>query len=70
MGTANSMHVGDRSAGHGAAGQRARARQERQDVGRRAPTAARIVQMVWDDLRPRQMLTPGAFENAVVVILA
>ena len=30
----------------------------------------RIVQMVWDDLKPRDILTPGAFGNAVRAILA
>jgi dihydroxy-acid dehydratase len=30
----------------------------------------RIVQMVWDDLKPRDILTPGAFANAVRAVLA
>jgi dihydroxy-acid dehydratase len=30
----------------------------------------RIVQMVWDDLKPRDILKPGAFANAVRCILA
>jgi len=31
---------------------------------------ARIVQMVWDDLKPRQVLSAGAFKNAVRAVLA
>src|SRR5262249_37899331 len=30
----------------------------------------RIVEMVWDDLTPRTVLTPGAFRNAVAAVLA
>ena len=30
----------------------------------------RIVQMVWDDLKPRDILTPGAFANAVRAVLS
>jgi dihydroxy-acid dehydratase len=30
----------------------------------------RIVQMVWDDLKPRAILTPGAFRNAAAAVLA
>ena len=26
--------------------------------------------MVWDDLKPRDILTPGAFRNAVAAVLA
>ena len=31
---------------------------------------ARIVQMVWDDLKPRDILSPAAFSNAVRAVLA
>jgi dihydroxy-acid dehydratase len=30
----------------------------------------RIVEMVWEDLKPRDMLTPASFDNAVAVVLA
>src|SRR5690606_19452086 len=30
----------------------------------------RIVQMVWEDLKPRDVLTPGAVRNAVAMVLA
>ena len=32
------------------------------DVARRS--GRRIVRMVWQDLKPRDVLTPGAFHNA------
>ena len=30
----------------------------------------RVVEMVWEDLRPRELLTSSAFQNAVVTVLA
>ena len=33
-------------------------------------TGRRIVEMVWEDLRPRELLTSSAFQNAVVTVLA
>jgi dihydroxy-acid dehydratase len=30
----------------------------------------RIVEMVWDDLKPRDVMTAGAFHNAVAAVLA
>jgi dihydroxy-acid dehydratase len=33
-------------------------------------TGRRIVEMVWEDLRPAQLLTPYAFDNAVTTVLA
>ncbi len=33
-------------------------------------TGKRIVDMVWEDLRPSQVLTPAAFDNAIVTVLA
>src|SRR5439155_4298358 len=35
-----------------------------------AASGARIVQMVWGDLTPAQLLTPEAVEDAVVAVLA
>jgi dihydroxy-acid dehydratase len=35
-----------------------------------AHTGRRIVEMVWEDLRPHQLLTPSAFQNATVTVLA
>ncbi|PYQ08561.1 MAG: dihydroxy-acid dehydratase, partial [Acidobacteria bacterium] len=33
-------------------------------------TGRRIVEMVWEDLKPRDVLTDDAFENAVTVVMA
>ncbi|MGP4017930.1 L-arabinonate dehydratase [Saccharopolyspora sp. 5N708] len=33
-------------------------------------TGRRVVDMVWDDLRPREVLTREAFENAIAVVMA
>lgn len=30
----------------------------------------RIVEMVWEDLKPRHILTPGSFQNAITTVLA
>ncbi|HEY4202728.1 MAG TPA: L-arabinonate dehydratase [Devosiaceae bacterium] len=35
-----------------------------------AATGARVVEMVWDDIKPRDILTKEAFENALVVHMA
>ena len=35
-----------------------------------AATGRRIVQMVWEDLKPSDILTPGSFENAIVTDMA
>jgi dihydroxy-acid dehydratase len=35
-----------------------------------AETGRRIVDMVWDDLKPRDFLTPAAIDNAVTTVLA
>ncbi len=41
---------------------------DRQEMAYR--TGKRIVEMVWDDLKPSDVLTRGAFENAIVVTSA
>ena len=30
----------------------------------------RVVEMVWEDLKPRDILTPAAFDNAIAVLMA
>jgi dihydroxy-acid dehydratase len=35
-----------------------------------AETGRRIVDMVWEDVRPSELLTAGAFRNAVITVLA
>jgi dihydroxy-acid dehydratase len=70
MGTANSMHVVCEALGMtlpGAAPVAANSPRMMDTVRR---SGERIVQMVWDDIRPRAVLTPGAFQNAVMMVLA
>jgi len=70
MGTANSMHIAAEALGMALPGSTpVEANAERMfDLARRA--GQRIVEMVREDLKPRDILTPAAFENAVMVALA
>lgn len=70
LATANSMHVMAEALGMALPGSAPiRAGSERlTEMARRA--GARIVELVHQDLRPRQIMTREAFENAVVVAIA
>ncbi|MGI5151305.1 dihydroxy-acid dehydratase [Plantactinospora sp. CA-294935] len=70
MGTANSMHIACEALGMAMAGSTpVRANGDRMwRAVHRAGT--RIVELVDEDVRPRQILTPDAFRNAVTAILA
>ena len=70
MGTANTMHLACEALGMALPGStpvRANSEPMWQAVD---AAAARIVQMVADNLRPRDILTPAAFRNAVTAILS
>jgi dihydroxy-acid dehydratase len=70
MGTANSMHIVCEALGMtlpGAAPVLANS-PRMFDLARQS--GRRIVEMVWEDLTPRQILTPGAFRNAAAAVLA
>jgi dihydroxy-acid dehydratase len=70
MGTANSMHIVCEALGMtlpGAAPVLANS-PKMFDLARES--GRRIVEMVWEDLTPRQILTPGAFRNAAASVLA
>ncbi|HET9361687.1 MAG TPA: dihydroxy-acid dehydratase [Vicinamibacterales bacterium] len=70
MGTANSMHIVCEALGMtlpGAAPVLANS-PKMFDLARQS--GRRIVEMVWEDLTPRQILTPGAFRNAAACVLA
>jgi len=70
LGTANSMHVACEALGMALPGSApVRALSDKMFDDAKA-AGARIVQMVWDDLKPRDILTAGAFANAVKAILA
>ena len=70
MGTANSMHIVAEALGMtlpGAAPVAALSAKMMHDV---RAAGSRIVEMVWQDLKPRDILTREAIENAVMVVLA
>jgi dihydroxy-acid dehydratase len=70
MGTANSMHIVCEALGMALPGSApVAAMSEKMKADARA-AGARIVQLVWDDLKPREILRPGAFANAVRAVLA
>lgn len=70
MGTANSMHICCEALGMALPGSTPVAANSEAmfDAARRA--SKRIVEMVWEDLKPRDILTPAAFANAVKTILS
>jgi dihydroxy-acid dehydratase len=70
MGTANSMHIAVEALGMSLpGGAPVLANSPRMFEFARA-SGRRIVEMVRDDLKPRDILTPGAFHNAVAAVLA
>jgi dihydroxy-acid dehydratase len=70
MGTANSMHIATEALGMALPGTTPVAANSEPMWAAVRAAGARIVQMVWDDLKPRDVLTPGAFANAVRAVLA
>jgi dihydroxy-acid dehydratase len=70
MGTANSMHIVCEALGMALPGSTPVAANSPKMMQHVREAGARIVQMVWDDLKPRDILTAAAFSNAVQAILA
>ncbi len=70
MGTANSMHIVCEALGVALPGSAPVAALSDKMMADVRAAGARIVQMVWDDLKPRDILKPGAFANAVRAVLA
>ncbi len=70
LGTANSMHIVCEALGMALPGSAPVAALSPKMMDDVRAAGARIVQMVWDDLKPREILKPGAFANAVRCILA
>jgi dihydroxy-acid dehydratase len=70
LGTANSMHMVCEALGMALPGSTPVAANSPKMMAHVRAAGARIVQMVWDDLKPRQILKSGAFANAVRVMLA
>ncbi|MCI5077059.1 dihydroxy-acid dehydratase [Oricola sp.] len=70
MGTANSMHSVTEALGMSLPGGAPIAANSPQMWEHVRESGARIVDMIWEDLKPRQILTEGAFRNAARVVLA
>ncbi|RSL30143.1 dihydroxy-acid dehydratase [Salibacterium salarium] len=70
MGTANSMHIVTEALGMALPGSTPVLANSEKMWETVQAAADRIVQMVWDDLKPRDILTPEAFANAVMAVLA
>jgi dihydroxy-acid dehydratase len=70
LGTANSMHIVCEALGMALPGSAPVAALSDKMFADARAAGERIVQMVWDDLKPRQILTAGAFANAVTAVLA
>ncbi|WP_201285380.1 dihydroxy-acid dehydratase [Chelativorans xinjiangense] len=70
MGTANSMHSVVEALGMALPGSAPVAANSPRMWKMVERSCRRIVEMVWEDLRPRQILTEGAFRNAARVVLA
>jgi dihydroxy-acid dehydratase len=70
MGTANSMHIVCEALGMTLPGSAPVLANSPKmfDLARRS--GRRIVEMVWEDLKPRDILTPAAFRNAAASVLA
>lgn len=70
IGTANSMHMVCEALGMALPGSAPVAANSAKMMGTVARAGARIVEMVWQDLKPRDILTPEAFANAARLVLA
>lgn len=70
MGTANSMHIATEALGMALPGTTPVAANSAAMWDAVRAAGARIVQMVWEDLKPRAILTEGAFANAARAVLA
>lgn len=70
LGTANTMHIVCEALGMALPGSAPVAALSDKMFADARAAGARIVDMVWDDLKPRDILTPGAFANAVRAVLS
>ena len=70
MGTANSMHIACEALGMTLPGSAPVLANSAKMFDLARQSGRRIVEMVWEDLKPRDILTRGAFANAVAATLA
>jgi dihydroxy-acid dehydratase len=70
MGTANSMHIVCEALGMTLPGAAPVLANSTKMFDLARASGRRIVEMIWEDLTPRRILTPGAFRNAAAAVLA
>jgi dihydroxy-acid dehydratase len=70
MGTANSMHIVVEALGMSLPGSAPVLANSPKMFGLARASGRRIVEMIAEDLKPRDILTPAAFHNAVAAVLA
>jgi dihydroxy-acid dehydratase len=70
MATANSMHVAVEALGMALPGSAPVRANSPRMIEQARRSGQRIVEMVLEDLRPRAIMTPGAFRNAAAAVLA
>jgi dihydroxy-acid dehydratase len=70
LGTANTMHIACEALGMALPGSAPVAALSPKMFDDARAAGARIVQLVWDDLKPRDILQPANFANAVRAVLA
>ena len=70
MATANSMHVAVEALGMALPGSAPVLAMSPRMIDTARRSGRRIVEMVLEDLKPRDVLTPGAFRNAAAAVLA
>jgi len=70
MGTANSMHVVTEALGMSLPGAAPVMANSKRMMDYAKASGRRIVEMVWEDLKPRDIMTPDAFANAAMAVLA
>ncbi|MBL0418964.1 dihydroxy-acid dehydratase [Ramlibacter sp. AW1] len=70
LGTANTMHIVCEALGMALPGSAPVAALSDKMFADARAAGERIVQMVWDDLKPRDIMTAGAFANAVRAVLS
>ncbi|OGB08322.1 MAG: hypothetical protein A3E79_19400 [Burkholderiales bacterium RIFCSPHIGHO2_12_FULL_61_11] len=70
MGTANTMHIVAEALGFTLPGAAPVLALSEKMMDNARAAGKRIVEMVWDDLKPRDVLTPAAFRNAVIAVLS
>jgi dihydroxy-acid dehydratase len=70
MATANSMHVAVEALGMALPGSAPVRANSPRMIGQARLSGQRIVELVLEDLKPRDVMTPGAFRNAAAAVLA